>query len=241
MASQLDDGGWTVSRNVFVETCDGHRLSVYEAVPSKPNGAGLVLLQEIFGLNQHIRSLCDRYGKQGFHVVAPALFDRIQPRLELGYSAEELRHGRSIRLQIPWGHIVQDVRAACSLLSDCNRRGIIGYCWGGSVAWLSAARIDDFATAVVYYGPQIVPELLHERPHCPVLMHFADDDPWVPTTDIEKIRGVGYRDVQICVYHASHGFNCDARDNYHSPSARLAAQRTLEFLMQPECRIVAPR
>jgi carboxymethylenebutenolidase len=211
---------------------DGYRLSGYEAKPLGACVGGLVVLQEIFGVNKHIRSVCDRFAAQGFHVIAPSLFDRVRPGIELGYSDSELQEGRNTRLQIAWEDTIRDVVTAQAALDQKRRTAVIGYCWGGSVAWLAATRLGGIRAAVCYYGAQIAPEFVDAQPRCPVLMHFADDDPWIPATDVEKIRHAQGETVTIHVYHASHGFNCDERANYHAPSAALASQRTLEFLQQ---------
>jgi carboxymethylenebutenolidase len=214
---------------VSLRAHDGHVLSAYQARPDKPPRGGLVLLQEIFGVTGHIRRVCDGYAAQGFHVVAPALFDRVRPGIELGYSKEDAAIGRDLRSKVPWDQVFADVIAAKAQLSGSGRIATLGYCWGGTIAWRSAVHVDGVAAAVCYYGTQIGP-FIAEKPRCAVLMHFGESDPIATLDHAGQLRAAQGAQVEIQVYPASHGFNCDEIASFHQPSAALALRRSLEFL-----------
>jgi carboxymethylenebutenolidase len=208
---------------------DGHKLSAYEAKPAGKARGGLVMIQEIFGVNQHMRKTSDIYAAEGYHVIAPAMFDRVGKDIQLGYSEGDIAKGREIRGKINWDQILADVAAAKDALRGSGKTGIIGYCFGGSVAWLGATRFNDFAASVCFYGGQIA-QFAEEKPNCPVQMHFGEQDHAIPLSDVGKIRAAQGAKVEIQVYPAGHGFNCDERGSWHEPSAVLARQRALEFL-----------
>ena len=206
---------------------DGHLLTAYEADPGNAH-RGIVVIQEIFGVNGHIRDVTDRYADIGFRAVAPALFNRISPSVELEYDADGVAEGREIRSRIEWDDAVADMAAAAAHLADTGPVGVVGYCYGGSMAFLAATRLS-VAAAVGYYGGQIV-DFLDETPRCPLLLHFGETDSAIPLTDVEQIKAT-FPDVPVHVYDgAGHGFNCDRRGSFDEPSAQLALDRTLEFL-----------
>jgi carboxymethylenebutenolidase len=217
------------SRTVSLTAHDGHVLSAYEAEPKRPPRGGVVLLQEIFGITPHIRSVCDGYAEHGYHVVAPALFDRVRRGTELGYSPEDAAIGRDLRGRIAWDAVFADVLAAIGRLRGSGKVAALGYCWGGTVAWRAAAQVQGIAAAVCYYGTQIGP-YVGEKPRCPVLMHFGEADPIATLEQAGQLRAAQGAQVEIQVYPASHGFNCDEIDNFHQPSAALALRRSLDFL-----------
>jgi carboxymethylenebutenolidase len=210
---------------------DGHRLSAYRAGPAGAR-RGLVVVQEIFGVNRHMRSVCDRLAGEGYDVLCPALFDRVERGVELGYAAEEVARGRALRGQVPEAGTIADIEAAAVALAGTDgarRLGIIGYCWGGTVAWWGATRMTGFAAAVGWYGGGIA-AAKDERPNCPVQLHFGDRDASIPNADVEAIRAAQPA-VEIFVYPgAGHGFGCDERSSYSAPDAALAEQRSLDFL-----------
>jgi carboxymethylenebutenolidase len=218
-----------IGRVVTLRAGDGHALSVYEARPEGTLRGGLVLLQEIFGVTAHIRRVCDGYSAAGYHVAAPALFDRIRPGIELGYSPIEAATGRELRSRIPWEQVFADVTAAIGHVRPAGRVATLGYCWGGTVAWRSAAQVAGVAAAVCYYGTQIGPYVA-EQPCCPVLMHFGESDPIATLAHAGQLRAAQGARVEIQVYPAGHGFNCDEIAGFHQPSAALALRRSLEFL-----------
>lgn len=206
---------------------DGHRLEVYIAQPAGRPRAGLVVCQEIFGVNGHIRAVAEGFAGQGYLTVAPALFDRIEPGLELDYDAEGIARGRAVRAQITAEQALNDIAAAMAVASAAGKVGVVGYCWGGTLAWLAACRLGPDA-AVCYYGSQIHAHR-HERPACPVMMHFGELDGSIPPEHVEAIRAAR-PEVTIHSYPAGHGFNCDARADFHEISARVAGERTQDFL-----------
>lgn len=211
---------------VDLVAADGHRFACYRADPPGRPRAGLVVVQEIFGINGHIRSLADGFAADGFAVAAPAIFDRTERGIELGYTEADIVRGREIRDRIPYEQVLADLSAAADAVRFAGRVGIVGYCWGASMTWMAACR-GRFDAAVCYYGAQIVP-IANETPGCPVLLHFGEQDASIPPADIVKIRDL-HPDLGIHLYPAGHGFNCDQRASYHADSARLARERTLAF------------
>lgn len=207
---------------------DGHTLSAYRADPEGAPRGGLVVLQEIFGVNAHIRSVCDGFAEEGYLVVAPALFDRIERGVELGYTPDTTPRGRALRGELGWDAPLRDIRAALEVAASAGNVVVIGYCWGGSLAFLSATRLDGVAAAVAYYGGQIV-GFASESPRCPVLMHFGARDALIPPADREAIAAA-QPSARIHVYDADHGFSCDARGSFDPAAATLARSRTLAFL-----------
>jgi carboxymethylenebutenolidase len=214
---------------ISLRTQDGHSTSVYEARPDGVPRGGLILLQEIFGITAHIRRVCDGYARRGYHVVAPALFDRIRPGIELGYLKDDAATGRELRSRIPWEQVLSDVAAARQYARASGKVATLGYCWGGTVSWRAATQLDGVAGAVCYYATQI-DAYVTEKPRCPVLMHFGESDPIATLDQAGRLRAAQGADVEIQVYPAGHGFNCDEIPGFHPPSAELALRRSLDFL-----------
>jgi carboxymethylenebutenolidase len=214
---------------VTLTALDGHKLGAYVARPGGDPIAGLVVVQEIFGVNAHIRSVTDGYAKDGFLAIAPALFDRIQPNVELKYEGAEAQTGRELAQKLVPDLALSDIGAAiefaCS--STGKKIGVIGYCYGGTMAWLAATRLHP-AAAVGYYGGQIAKHL-DEEPAVPVMLHFGKQDNHIPAADVEKIQAA-HPEVEVYWYDAGHGFNCDARASYNAEAAKEARQRSLDFL-----------
>jgi carboxymethylenebutenolidase len=208
---------------------DGHRFSAYRATPpGKPRG-GLVVVQEIFGVNSHIKRVTDGFAGDGYVAIAPAIFDRVERDFATGYAPPDIERGRAVRGKLTLDQVVMDVRATVQELARSGLKvGVVGYCFGGTVAWLSATRIDGVAGAVGYYGGGIA-ETAEEAPRCPVMLHFGETDASIPKDHYEKVARI-HPKIPIHIYPAGHGFNCDERGSYHEPSARLARERTLEFL-----------
>jgi carboxymethylenebutenolidase len=214
-----------MGRSIELSARDGHRLAAYEAQPAgKPRG-GLVVVQEIFGLNSHIRRVADGYAADGYRVVAPALFDRVRPGIELGYTDADIAEGRAIREKVSFDDALADVSAALAALRDAGNVGIVGYCWGGTITWLAAARLAGFAAASSYYGGGIG-KFASEKPRCPTQCHFGEKDHAIPRAEVESVRE-SQPEVEVYLYPAGHGFNCDARASYDAGSAALARDRTL--------------
>ena len=214
---------------ISLHTQDGHNASAYEARPDGSPRGGLVVLQEIFGVTAHIRRVCDGFATHGYHVVAPALFDRIRPGVELGYAKDDAATGRDLRSRIPWDHVLSDVVAARQYVGGGGKVATLGYCWGGTVSWRAATQLDGVAAAVCYYATQI-DAFVAEKPHCPVLMHFGESDPIATLDHAGRLRAAQGAQVEIQVYPASHGFNFDEIPGFHQPSAALALRRSLDFL-----------
>ncbi len=213
---------------ISLTASDGFKLGGYRAEPQgKPKG-GLVIIQEIFGVNHHIRTVCDRYAEHGYTSVAPAVFDRIQPNFESGYSQQEVEHARTFVPKIDWAAMMRDTAAAISAAQNVGKVGIVGYCLGGSVAFLSACRLDGLSCAVGYYGG-VIAKYADEEPKVPTLLHFGDQDHSISMADVELIKQKR-PDCEIHVYHAGHGFSCDARGSFNEAAHKEALGRTLAWL-----------
>jgi carboxymethylenebutenolidase len=211
---------------ISLTAADGHRLTAYRAGPQNAARA-LVVVQEIFGVNRHIRAVCDRFAAEGYAVVAPALFDRVGPGIELGYEAADVAQGRELRGKIDAGLTVLDVLAAAAALPRGAKRGIVGYCWGGTVAWHGATRTSAFAASSGWYGGGIA-AAKEEVARCPVQLHFGEADASIPMTDVAAIRAA-QPGVEVHVYGGGHGFGCDERGSYVEADYRQAQERTLAF------------
>ena len=206
---------------------DGHEFNAWLAAPSGPARGALVVAQEILGVNRHIRAVADSYAAEGYLTIAPCLFDRIRRGIELGYSESDVQQGRGYRLQIPKEKTLLDLSACINVVRHSGRVSILGYCWGGTLAYIAACELPVFC-AVSYYGGQIK-DHLDKSPKRPVMYHFGEKDPHIPVSDVDKIRAADPNGI-FHLYPADHGFNCDERSTYDAPSATLARQRTLQFL-----------
>ena len=206
---------------------DGHRFDAYRAgLPDAPRA--LVVVQEIFGVNHHIRSVADGFGDAGFAVIAPALFDRARTGVELGYDESGMKTGIELVQRIPLEQTLADLVACADALGH-RKVGIVGYCWGGSLAWAAATRTQRFDAAVGWYGGNI-PQAADAQPNCPVQLHFGAEDDHIPLSGVDRIRAA-HPDMEIYVYQgAGHGFGCSERGSYEARSAALAQERTLSFL-----------
>jgi carboxymethylenebutenolidase len=220
-----------MGKRLRLRASDGHELGAYRSEPSgKPRG-GVVVLQEIFGVNSHIRAVADGFAANGYLAIAPALYDRSSVKdLELGYTDDDIARGRALREEFSWDDTVKDIEAARNALrSEGLRAGTVGYCWGGSISFLAAVRLS-LDCAVVYYGGQILP-YVNEKERCPLLMHFGKLDKSIPPEDVETIQKE-HPDAVVYRYDADHGFNCDRRAQYDERSAKLARERTLAFFAE---------
>lgn len=202
-----------------------HCIGAYRAIPSgKPKG-GIVVIQEIFGVNAHIRSVVDRFADQGYVAIAPAVFDHLETGVELGYDSAGIAKGRALIDELGVDRAVEDVASAAETIRSAGKIGVVGYCWGGSIALLSAIRLG--LPAVSYYGARNV-NYLDQAVSAPLQFHFGERDASIPAAAIERHRQA-LPDSEIYVYPAAHGFNCELRDDYDAASAQLALQRTLTF------------
>jgi len=218
-----------VSEYVKLHAADGHGFSAYVVHPAGEPIAGLVVVQEIFGVNPHIRSVADGYAKDGFLAVAPALFDRIQPGIELGYEGADLQTAMGLIPKLDAEKALADIAAAYEYAAKTTGKkvGVVGYCWGGTLAWVTAARLHP-AAAVGYYGGRIG-DYIGEKPSAPVMLHFGKQDTHIPAEEVAKVHAA-HPEVEIYWYDAGHGFNCDARSSYNAAAAKEARQRSLAFL-----------
>jgi carboxymethylenebutenolidase len=220
-----------VSESTRLTTVDEHELDAYVARPEGTPLAGLVVIQEIFGVNQHIRSVADGYARDGFLVVAPALFDRIERGVELGYDGADMQKAMSFIPRLDADKAVLDIAAALQFAKAeaDGKAGVIGYCFGGTLAWLAATRLQPSA-AVGYYGGRIG-NYAGESPSCPVMLHFGKQDTHIPADEVEKVHAA-HPEVEIYWYEAGHAFNCEPRPSFNPDAARLARERSLAFLKQ---------
>lgn len=205
---------------------DGHEFDAWLSPPAgAPRGAVLVL-QEIFGVNSHIRAVADGFAAEGYVAIAPSLFDRVRRNVELGYTPQDVEHGRGYVAQIPEAKLLLDMQASLNVVRHAGAAGVVGYCWGGSLAYLAACELP-VAAAVAYYGTRTV-AYLDRRPKAPVMYHFGDRDRTIPPEAIGKIRAA-HPEGEYFIYPADHGFNCDHRASFDAAAAKLARERTLAF------------
>jgi carboxymethylenebutenolidase len=219
-----------MGQTISLTASDGHKLTAYRADPAGAAIGAVVVVQEIFGVNVHIKSVADGYAAQGYVAIAPALFDREGSGIELGYEADDIARGRELAFPLGWESPILDINAAIEAVADVGKTGIVGYCWGGSLAYLASCK-SKVDCAVGYYGGQILKILAAEpdlKPQVPVMLHFGEHDHGIPLSDVDQVRE-RHPDVPIHLYDADHGFNCDMRGSYNQLAAELALQRTLDF------------
>ncbi len=211
---------------IELKAADGHALTAYTAGPAGA-AKGIVVIQEIFGVNHHMRDMCDRFAALGYAVCAPALFDRIDRGIELGYTQADIDRGRELRMKLDDKQVMLDVEAAARQLAG-KKLAIVGYCFGGTVAWWGATRSKSFAASSCWYGGGIA-GTRSERPNCPAQMHFGEKDASIPMSDVEAIRAAQPKAESYVYAGAQHGFGCDERGSFSKPDYELAQQRTLAF------------
>jgi len=213
---------------IELKAADGHKLAAYIATPAgKPRG-GVVVIPEIFGVNSHIRQVTDGFAADGYLAVAPAMFDRARRNYDTGYSQPEIEAGVAIMQKLDWKQSMLDVQAAIAEAAKGGKVGIVGYCYGGTVSWMAAARVSGLACAVPYYGGGMH-GLIGERPKIPVMCNFGEADQ-SPTLAQAKEIAAAHPAITAHFYPgAGHGFNCDQRGSWNPEAAKLARQRTLEF------------
>ena len=217
-----------MGRDITLTASDQFQLGAYRAEPAGAPKGALVVIQEIFGVNHHIRNVCERYASEGYVAVAPSIFDRTERNFQSGYSPEEVAAARKFIANPDWPAMLRDTQAAIDSVQDVGPVGIVGFCLGGSIAYAAATKLNGLRAAVGYYGGAIV-RSADERPTVPVLLHFGEKDSGIPLSDVDTIRAKR-PEVEIHVYPgAQHGFSCDERASYDKASADLAGQRTLAF------------
>ena len=217
-----------------VRSIDGFSLGAYQASPATdpidPIGA-IVVIQEIFGVNAHIRSVVDGYAEAGYFAIAPQIFDRIERDIELGYEEPDMGTGIALAFEkLDRALTMTDLQATIEVASVQGKVGVVGYCFGGLLTWLAACELEGVSAASAYYGGGIAGEL-ERHPECPVIMHFGELDAHIPLSDVDKVKAA-QPDVGVFVYAADHGFNCDHRGSYDADAAAQARTRTLSFFAE---------
>lgn len=217
-----------MGQDIKLTASDNFQLGGYRADPASAPKAAVVVIQEIFGVNHHIRAVCDRFAGNGYVAIAPAIFDRIEPNFQSGYSPEEIAVARKFVANPDWTAMLRDSQAAIDAVRDVGPVGLIGFCLGGSVAYAAATKLSGLSAAIGYYGGAIV-RFADDKPKVPTQLHFGEKDAGIPLGDIDIIRA-RRPDVEIHVYPgAQHGFNCDERPSYDPANAGIAKQRSLDF------------
>jgi carboxymethylenebutenolidase len=202
-------------------------ISAWRADPAgKPRG-GIVVIQEIFGVNAHIRAVTDRFASEGYLAIAPAVFDHVEKGVDIGYDPDSRTRGMAVVGKLDFEQTLRDAAAAVAVAKEGGKVGIVGYCFGGSIAWAAAARLPDLSAAVGYYGGRIL-AMSEMKPKVPTMLHFGEKDQHIPVAGVREFAAAR-PDLPVHIYPADHGFNCDHRESYDAPSAALAWTRTIEF------------
>jgi carboxymethylenebutenolidase len=218
-----------VGQDIKLTASDNFQLSAYRADPTTPPKGAVVVIQEIFGVNHHIRAVCDRLASDGYVAIAPAIFDRVEPGFTSGYTPDEVAIARKFVANPDWAAMLRDTEAAIDAVKKVGPVGIIGFCLGGSVAYVAATKLSGLSAAISYYGGAIV-RFADDKPKVPAQLHFGEKDAGIPLTDVEIIRGKR-PEVEIHIYPgAQHGFHCDERASYDKASSDIAWPRSLDFL-----------
>ena len=218
-----------MGENITITASDGFTFDAYLARPEGKTKGGLVVIQEIFGFNDHMREVCDGYAAEGYISVGPSLFDRYEKKLELGYSSDDVTRGREIRAHVGWDDPVQDLAAAAKFAAAGGNVGSVGFCWGGSRSFLCATRIDGIAASICYYGGQVL-DFKDETANAALMMHFGSADASIPPDAVVDIS-IAHPDAVVHTYEgALHGFNCDHRASYNKAAAEFALERSLALL-----------
>lgn len=217
---------------IELKAADGLAVQAYVAQPAGQPKGGVVVVQEIFGVNSHIRSVADGYAAQGYLAVAPATFQRVKPGVEMGYGEEDMSAGFALKTAVealPAPGVLQDLQAAVDHAAQAGKVGMVGFCWGGLLTWRSACELKGLSAAAPYYGGGMTtPDEIARKPKVPVLAHFGDQDKWISLESVEAFKKA-HPEVEVHIYHANHGFNCDQRGSYNAEAAKLARERTLAF------------
>ena len=219
---------------VQLSAADGTQVPAYVATPSAPAKAAVLVIQEIFGINAHIREVADAYANEGYLAIAPAMFHRVKPQVELAYAEADMGAGMALKTAVealPAPGVLQDIQAAIDHAhASCGGKvGIVGYCWGGLLTWRSACLLNGLSAAAPYYGGGMTSEAESARQaKVPVMAHFAEEDKWISMASVAAFK-VAHPAAQVFTYPAHHGFNCNHRGAWQAESAALAKQRTLDF------------
>ena len=219
-----------MGERIKLKASDGFVLDAWRADPAGAPRGGIVVIQEIMGVNHHIRAVADLYASQGYLAIAPALFDRGEPGFDVGYDGPSIQRGMAIAGKLDRSNMLLDVAAAIALVQSAGKVGVVGYCLGGTVAYLAACRLSGLAAASCYYGGGVL-AAKDESPKIPTILHFGSKDAHIPIAGVNEFAAA-HPDLPVYIYEADHGFNCDERGSYDAPSAALARTRTLDFFKQ---------
>ena len=217
-----------MGKDITLTASDGFKFGGYRADPAGAAKGAIVVIQEIFGVNHHIRSVCDRLAAEGYVAIAPSIFDRSQPNFQSGYSPDEVANARKFIANPDWPAMLRDTQAAIDAVKNVGPVGIIGFCLGGSIAYVAAAKLSGLSAAVGYYGGAIV-RFADDKPQAPTQLHFGEKDAGIPLADVETVKSKR-PEVEVFIYPgAQHGFHCDERASYDKASADIAWPRSLAF------------
>jgi carboxymethylenebutenolidase len=222
---------------IHLKAADGFSVPAYLALPSGKAKAAVVVIQEIFGVNSHIQAVTDRFAAQGYLAIAPAMFERVTPGVNLGYQPDDMTAGMGLKAaatDLPSPGVMQDIQAAIAYAAQQTggKVGVIGFCWGGLLTWQSACTLNGISAAAPYYGGGMTaPSEVARQPHCPVMAHFGEKDHYIPMDGVHAFAAA-HPSVTVHTYAADHGFNCDQRGSYNQPAADLARERTLAFFAE---------
>jgi carboxymethylenebutenolidase len=217
-----------MGKMIRLKAADGHELDAYVAEPTGPMKGGVVVVQEIFGVTDHVKRVAEQYAARGYKAIAPAMFDRVARNLTVPYT--DIQRGLEYMRQLKWPDTLADLAAAANEIRGAGIAAVVGFCWGGTVAHVAASDLDIDA-AVSYYGGGVA-KMLDKKPRCPILYHFGDQDHSIPMPDVEKIKAA-YPTSVLHVYRgAGHGFSCDERASFSARDAQLAFERSIAFLDQ---------
>lgn len=214
--------------SMLISRADGFQLDAYRVGPRDARRGGLVLAQEIFGVTDHIKELADSFAEDGYEVIAPALFDRQEKGFQADYSSDGIQKGLAYAGKTNWDQVVGDMQAAIDALAQPVF--VTGFCYGGAVAWLTAARCTGVRAASGFYG-RLINQFLDEAPKVPTILHYGRNDHGIPMERVEEVRA-RHPDIPVYIYDAGHGFMSDRRDDFDPDSARLARLRTLQLFHQ---------
>ena len=221
---------------VDLKAADGFVFPAYVAQPAGQTRGAVVVLQEIFGVNAHIRAVADGYAAAGYLALAPSTFHRVKHGVELGYAPDDMSAGMALKaaveamgMNVAAPGVLQDIQAALDYAAQAGKVGVVGYCWGGLLAWRSACLLQGVSAAVPYYGGGVTTEAeIARQPKCPVLAHFGEQDHWIALDGVQAFK-TAHPEVEVQIYPANHGFNCDHRGAYDATAATLARERTQAF------------
>ena len=217
-----------MGQNISLMSLDGFEFEAYRCEAEGDVRGGVIVVQEIFGVNEHIRDITERFAALGYTAIAPALYDRWNKGFMGGYNADDIAVGRELKTKAnaDLDTVMMDVKVTRDHLATFGKTGIVGFCWGGFVAWIAACRIEIHASAA-YYGGGII-DFNDEEPKCPTIAHFGLQDKSIPMHEVEAIK-TAHPQADIFVYEADHGFHCDQRDQFNPRAANIAGMRTVRL------------